>query len=403
MRQIYEEAYAELIELLKDTVDKWSEAYSANTMKVLFSVANEKYDLMRSVARFSNHQVIQICIRLCIELCENRNIKIVDTPDFKEVDFVIEIDNKKMGIIISNIINYSPNIDDAIEFGIDKVVNVVLKECDAPEFFKSNSGPYKLYPYKEMVENKTIKQFYDMIGDDSYDDFKEFVSRYHYEAELALGMTVSSIPTEKAMKVHKGKVKDALLSYFYENELSMFFTNDEIIEMKKKFESNFEIMIEDNDFSNSFISSEWYYDLQVKTDGGLDQTAIVAGYLKSVEQLLFSILLSLCEHNDFCFRTNKSGMEKMGKRRLALRNNNKELLLTMAGDMIKVIEQNKHIIMYKTTVTDRIIEYLKDYIDNTRNGYFHKDNIYDMSEIEKIREKTYCVYFMILSTFMIIK
>ncbi len=401
MRQIYEEAYVELIELLKDTVDKSSEAYSADTMKVLFSVANEKFELMRSVARFSNHQVIQICIRLCIELCKNRNIKIVDIPDFKKVNFVIEIDNKKTGIIISNIIDYMPNIDDAIEFGIDKVVNVVLKESDLPVFFKPNSGPYKLYPHKEKVENKTIKQFYDMIGDDSYDDFKEFVSRYHYEAELALGMTVSSIPTEKAMKVHKGKVKESLLSYFYENELSMIFTNDEIIKMKKKFESNFEIMIEDSDFSNSFISSEWYYDLQVKTDGGLDQTAIVAGYLKSVEQLLFSILLSLCEHNDFYFRKKKSGKDKMEK--IALRNNNKELLLTMAGDMIKVIKQNKHIIMYKTTVTDRIIEYLKDYIDNTRNGYMHKDNLYDMSEIEKIREKTYCVYFMILSTFKIIK
>ncbi len=403
MRQIYEEAYAELIELLKDTVDKWSEAYSANTMKVLFSVANEKFDLMRSVARFSNHQVIKICIRLCVELCEIRNIKIMDTPDFKEVHFVIEIDNKKTGIIISNVINCSPNIDDAIEFGIDKVVNVVLKECDTPVFFKPNSGPYKFYPYKEKVENITIKQFYDMIGDDGYNDFKEFVGRYRYEAELALGMTVSAIPTKKALMSHKEKVKEILLSYFYENELSMIFTNDEIIDMKKKFESVFGIMIEDNDFSNSFISSEWYYDLQVKTDGGLDQTAIVAGYLKSVEQLLFSLLLSLCEYNDFYFYTNKAGREKTGKKRLILRNNNKELLLTMAGNLLKVIEQNKHIVMHKTTLTDRVIEYLNNYIDNTRNGYMHKDNLYDMSEIEKIREKTYCVYFMILSTFKIYK
>ncbi len=403
MRQIYEEAYAELIELLKDTVDKWSEAYSANTMKVLFSVSNKNFDLMRSVAYFSNHQVLQICKRLCIELCENRNIKTVDIPAFKEVDFVIEIDNKKTGIIISNKIDYMPNIDDAIEFGIDKVVNVVLKECDSPVFFKPNPGSYKLYPYKEKVENITIKQFYDRIGDDSYDDFKEFVSRYHYEAELALGMTVSAIPTEKALVIHKGKVKEILLSYFYENELSMIFTNDEIIDMKKKFESVFEIMIEDNDFSNSFISSEWYYDLQVKTDGGLDQTAIVAGYLKSVEQLMFSLLLSLCEDNDFYFYTNKAGRGKTGKKRLILRNNNKELLLTMAGNLLKVIEYNKHIVMHKTTLTDRVIEYLSNYIDNTRNGYLHKDNLYDMSEIEKIREKTYCVYFMILGTFKISK
>jgi len=401
MKKLYEEIYTELINLLKDTAEKSYLAYAEDRMNPLFSITNNKFNLMRNVAYFSNYQVLNVCKRMCIELCMNKNITIVETPKFKEVDFLMDYNGKWTGVIVSDKSSFMPDIDDAIEFGIEKVINVVLKDCDVPVFLKPNSGPYKLYPYKERVENITIKQFYDKIGDDSYDEFKECVSRYNYEAELTLGMTVSSIPTEKAMKVHKGKVKDALLSYFYENELSMIFTNDEVIYMKKKFESVFGIMIEVNDFSNSFISSEWYYDLQVKTDGGLDQTAIVAGYLKSVEQLLFSLLLSLCEYNDFYFYTNKAGREKTGKKRLILRNNNKELLLTMAGNLLKVIEQNKHIVMHKTILTDRVIEYLNNYIDNTRNGYMHKDNIYDMSEIEKIREKTYCVYFMILSTFKI--
>ena len=36
-----------------------------------------------------------------------------------------------------------------------------------------------------------------MLGRDDYEDFRECVGRYNYDAEQMLGITVSAIPTAK--------------------------------------------------------------------------------------------------------------------------------------------------------------------------------------------------------------
>ena len=46
-------------------------------------------------------------------------------------------------------------------------------------------------------------------------------------------------------------------------------------------------------------------------------------------------------------------------------------------------------------------EYLEKYVEKTRNGYMHKDNLYEWTDIQNIRTKTYAAYFMVLGTFFI--
>ena len=272
-----------------------------------------------------------------------------------------------------------------------------------PQFYKPNSYKYRNYKYKDCIEQITIKQFFEMLGRDDYEDFKECVGRYNYDAEQKLGITVSAIPTKKAVEKHREKIQKELLSYFYENELQAVFEEEEISDMKKWFEKNYEVLTSNADFSRSLISSEWYYDLQVKTDGGIEQTAIVAGYLKSLEQLLCSILLVLSEdeNNEFMFFTNKEGKEKTGQDRLPLNYENQKLVLTMAKNILKAIKGNKKSVLRRTKMTDRVIEYLEKYVEKTRNGYMHKDNLYEWTDIQNIRTKTYAAYFMVLGTFFI--
>lgn len=50
-------------------------------------------------------------------------------------------------------------------------------------------------------------------------------------------------------------------------------------------------------------------------------------------------------------------------------------------------------------MTDCVITYLEQYVDKTRNGYMHKDNLYEWADIKKIRKNTFAAYFMILGTF----
>ena len=405
MKTLYESAIADMTSLLEKTVDDFSMAYEVSVMEPLFCVSNKQFPLMKTVAHFSNYQVLNGCRQLCIDMCKQMGLMVKETPEREVVDFILEMDSKSIGILISFTSNFMPNVSDETMQIIDKLMVVVLQDSMdvQPQFYKPNSYKYRNYKYKDCIEQMTIKQFFEMLGRDDYEDFKECVGRYNYDAEQKLGITVSAIPTKKAVGKHREKIRKELLSYFYENELQTIFEEEEIADMKKWFENNYEVLTSNADFSRSLISSEWYYDLQVKTDGGIEQTAIVAGYLKSLEQLLCSILLVLSEdeNNEFMFFTNKEGKEKTGQDRLPLNYDNQKLVLTMAKNILKAIKGNKKSVLRRTKMTDRVIEYLEKYVEKTRNEYMHKDNLYEWSDIQNIRTKTYAAYFMVLGTFFI--
>nr|DAH08067.1 MAG TPA: hypothetical protein [Caudoviricetes sp.] len=405
MKTLYESAIADMTSLLEKTVDDFSMAYEVSVMEPLFCVSNKQFPLMKTVAHLSNYQVLNGCRQLCIDMCKQMGLMVKETPEREDVDFILEMDNGSMGVLISFTSNFMPNVSDEIMHTIEKLMVVVLQDSmdGQPQFFKPNNHKYRNYKYKDCIDQITIKQFFEMLGRDDYEDFKECVGRYNYEAEQKLGITVSAIPTKKAVEKHREKIQKELLSYFYANELQTLFEEEEISDMKKWFEKNYEVLTSNADFSRSLISSEWYYDLQVKTDEGIEQTAIVAGYLKSLEQLLCSILLVLSEdeNNEFMFFTNKEGKEKTGQDRLPLNYENQKLVLTMAKNILKAIKGNKKSVLRRTKMTDRVIEYLEKYVEKTRNGYMHKDNLYEWTDIQNIRTKTYAAYFMVLGTFFI--
>ena len=256
----------------------------AVTVRYIYKRSNKQFPLMETVAHFSNYQVLNGCRQLCVDICKQMELSIKETPESEDVDFILEMDDKSIGVLISFSPNFMPNVSDEMMHTVEELMVVVLQDSmdGQSQFYKPNSYKYRNYKYKDCIEQITIKQFFERLGRDDYEDFKECVGRYNYDAEQKLGITVSAIPTKKAVEKHREKIRKELLSYFYENELQTIFEEEEISDMKKWFERNYEVLISNADFSRSLISSEWYYDLQVKTDEGIEQTAIVAGYLKSL-------------------------------------------------------------------------------------------------------------------------
>ena len=402
---IYEEAFIEMHKLLEETINGWEKSFEAQSMIHMFSISNRKFEFMNIILHFSHYQALRVVKNICVELCKSQGVMIKENVDLMNIDFIVEHCGKNIGYFITLNPNFMPEIADAMNFGLDEVVNIVLQESinGAPIFYKPNSYKYRQYPFRSLVKNLTLRQFFEEIGVTDYKEFKEYVERYNFEIEQLMGMTVSPLPTQKTLERHKVKVREELLSYFFEEKLHTIFTEQEIIEMKKWFLKNYEVLLSNADFANSFVSSEWYYDFQVKTDVGLDQTAIVAGYLKSIEQILCSILLTLKDEYPFYFKTNKQGEDHYKKDSLQLTYENLPYIKTMARDMLYKIKGKKDKVCYRNTWTDQVIEFLLEYIGKDRNGYLHKDNLYEWDKIVGIREKTYCAYFMILSTFKINK
>lgn len=402
---IYRDAFIEMHSLLEETINRWEKSFDAQSMVPLFSISNRKFEFMNTILHFSHYQALRVVKNICVELCQRQRMKIKDAPELRNIDFIAECCGKKIGYFITFEPTFMPEIEDAMNYGLNEIVNIVLQEPInvTPLFFKPNSYKYRQYPFRNSIKNITLRQFFDEIGATDYEEFKEYVEHYNFEIEQILGLTVTSIPTQKTLEKHKEKVREQLLSCFFEEELRTGFTEQELTVMKKWFLKNYEVLLSNADFANSFVGSEWYYDLQVKTDVGLEQTAIVTGYLKSIEQLLCSILLRLCDEYYFYFNTNAQGKDKYQKDLLQLSYENLPYIKTMAGVMLKKIKGKKDKVCYRNDWTDRVIGFLEEYIEKNRNGYFHKDNLYEWDKIVEIRTKTYCAYFMILSTFKINK
>ena len=406
MNSSSEKAMSSLLSLLNETVNGFSDSMDSSTMRPLFCISNDKLKLLELVSYFSNYQLLNGCRVLLLELCRENHLTVVETPELEDINFLFYLNDKRIGVHVSHNPQFMLRLNKHIEQQIDEILNVVLQESTdkTPTFNKPNHSKYKDYPYKHLIRHITVKQFYEEIGSPNYEEFYYFTKRYNFEAEQALGLTVSAIPTSKTLEKQKVKVAEYLHSYFFETELKKVLTDVEIVDLKRWFEKYNEVLLSNASFAKSFISSEWFYNLQVVSECGLEYTAIVAGYLKSVEQLLHEILLALSDKYDFTFPPTAKAKDTLGDTRVPLSRKNKDMLRTMAGNLLFVIEKRKRVVFHKRvakSTTNKALDFLNKYVAETRNAYLHKDNIYTWAEIQEIRTKTYCAYFLILSTFRI--
>jgi len=149
MNILYEQIISDMLESLEVTIENWTTAYDRNKSHSLFCVSNDKLQLLKTVSNCSDYLAIQGCKQLCIELFKEKKIEVEETLHFNKVDFVINKE-KKIGFILSHTVEFMPEIEDAIAYGVEDFVNVVLKEDI--ELSKPRSNKYKKYPNKDKIK-----------------------------------------------------------------------------------------------------------------------------------------------------------------------------------------------------------------------------------------------------------
>lgn len=189
-------------------------------------------------------------------------------------------------------------------------------------------------------------------------------------------------------------------------------------------------IIGSNDFAKSFITSEYLF--STISDGlAIDYTAVVVGYIKAIEQLLYLYYLSAfsekpglaywdCEkkfnsyinslpknkRNTFTllpqdcksnpYFTNSDGTpvflykfyhrKKLGKNAPTF------------GELIYFLRYNEPLWNISEAGKEYIFSCLNDYCDFCRNHHFHKDNIWcaDYDTVKRIRNNTHvCLYYLL--------
>ena len=168
--------------------------------------------------------------------------------------------------------------------------------------------------------------------------------------------------------------------------------------IKKQFIENgrYKLLLGKKDFAESFFSSEW---LIYKTEDSslLDNTYKVAGYLKSVEELLWDIIILLGEGRTIAgkaygeqYQINEKNYNDINATLGSLQRflsdySNQDLFLDAFGDG-------------RRFVSDYLKQQISFWRDNYRNGYFHKHNLNDLEKVKQIRNQTIFLYMMILGS-----
>ncbi len=411
---LYEETITEMLHSLRSVADKlsasYNTAYDVFDSQPLFSVTahTKELGLLKTVNAVFSKDIRDILAELCKKLTVEVGYQVVDHHETGDVDFYMIRDGEKIGYYFSMQELNMPTIDDAIKRGMSKHIVVVPKAKILD--FPGNSKQYHSYPYKERTKCITLEEFFNTcVSAGEFEIFQEYIGRFNYEAETMLGLGVTPTPTQEAMQKKRSKVIEEFDNLFFRDCIPSTITVEKQDEIKRSLLESGILQIPGALFINSFVSSEWYFDLLERTAGGLEHTAIVAGYLKSIEQLLLTLVLSRQDLQLTLKTLGKSAPSKtLGKSAPShdvLTINNLSSLLTTGGGILQSIDYNytkkkKLFDVYlDSNIGDDVQKYLQDFFSNTRNCYFHKDNIYSLEQIKEIRKKAYCSFYLLGGTF----
>jgi hypothetical protein len=255
---------------------------------------------------------------------------------------------------------------------------------------------YNLYSLKWFFET--------YYGTAEYACFLEELNVYLKAVNDYLGYILLKSLTPNAMLNFRKITEQKIVKYQYESLMARKakeyeLSNDAFELIKQQFvdESTYLVALGNSDFSESLITAEWLYDSMKKAQA-IDLTVIGMGYFKAVEQLLYNLI---CLHANEGRKMKKDFSRKELPFMVELTDESikDESVDTTIGAMANFYKDNLDMLRgdlnwhTKKYVRETIFDY-----GDLRNGYFHKDNIYDWSEIDTIRDATLSIIFLLLGS-----
>lgn len=156
----------------------------------------------------------------------------------------------------------------------------------------------------------------------------------------------------------------------------------------------YSLLLGDEDFCRSFITSEWLYK-NLNNNDLLEKTFIITGYMKSVEQLLAYVIKNTAD-------TKSKISVQSGGYLVNVDIHSENFYKATLGNMMYYLKDYENRKIYFEEITreaiNKMMSIIREWINDERNGYFHKDNIQSVERVTEIRAKTFDLYFLVLST-----
>ena len=257
----------------------------------------------------------------------------------------------------------------------------------------------------------SLRQFFDMhFSSKEYGAFRKYLTRLTEDARAYYGYRVVRGLAPNASCLFRREVADAVRSFDYcsadeRGKLS--------VEQKSLLDSQFfgrgacEALTGTSDFASSFMTAEWLYQSLQGSDQ-IDLAPIIMGYYKAVEQYLFQFL---CLHTEDADRRSRKvfvlneGLVTMKTREDLDVRKNKITLSGLTGfighrDKSGITCRNKDLL--RQGIIGETHELIVDELESIpadRNGYFHKQNLYDWDEAEKARKRALFLFYLLLGSY----
>lgn len=349
--------------------------------------------------------------------------------------FVLFEDDKKIGYIcrdslIDNEVLNTYNIDEA------RIILTLNEEYGYHAVERDNG----------FFEDKGIRcryiivaEFFNMYFDSrEYESFCKYIKKYTCITNDIVGFKPISFLSSMNLanqRIHEEKILLDMkyVDYKY-HHLNGGEIGDHISDIaKKKMIDNYVgkklyySMLGNNEYAKSFITSEWlYYSLKEKKN--FDYTAVISGYLKSIEQLLETIAKVNIDNN--CIieihskklkkaYTNNIKVYDKYRRERCLNINDKgwvvcdtdhpyidytseqnEYKNSSIGVYEYFLRVNNHIFVEPNT-SNCIADLISCFRDECRNEFFHIHNLNDWNVVEKVRLNAIYLYFVLLGGIVI--
>ena len=256
----------------------------------------------------------------------------------------------------------------------------------------------------------SIKWFFEtLFGKEEYQRFLAALTQYKEEANKHIGFICVKSLTPYSLINFRRIVEQQVRSFPYDQlmqrpiscwDKEYHLGNEELSILKSQFmiKKYYEILVADNDFSESLITAEWLYDSMKKAEA-IDLTAVAMGYFKAVEQLLFAIIC-LYKNEGLLIKKDFSRQDLPSSTELCDKYIDEKAIDTSIGSMAVFIKDNLGLFRKdlrwptKYYIRESVFKY-KD----LRNDHLHKDNIHSWDKINEIRNESYLLLFLLIGSY----
>lgn len=282
--------------------------------------------------------------------------------------------------------------------------------------------------------NVTAKGFFDALFSD------EFYELFLAETREAVNQARNIIALEATPQLMPNNIlafKDSVIEELSENKivnrgyvfskkryigLPSSLTEDDIAIINEAFFKNGYrySLIGNSDFAQSFITSEYLF-RTIKSGLSIDYTSVIVGYIKSVEQLLYTLYISAFKGTDginywdYCPKKEENSFDPASPKyrfdpydeqhcRKQMNFHHRKRMGSAApelGMLTQFLRYYEECWNISETGKEFVFACLDDFRAYCRNNHFHKDNIghdkYD--EVKLIRNNTIVCLYYLLGTF----